>query len=113
MSEEKKKPKITPEQVEKACDAMGKAASSVDNFYDNVKFKLGPMGAALGFGVFMTLVIALIASPGLMIVLALMVTAGASPLIRKKLLEVKDQADKLKKEKEAPESKVEQKEEQK
>jgi len=102
MSEQKKK-LLSPEQVEKACDSMGKAANAVDNFYDNVKFKLGPMGAAVGFGVLVTLVVAMIASPGLLILLLLMIVAGASPLIRKKLLEVKAEADKLKKKEEVQE----------
>lgn len=111
---DKKKSMVSPEQVEKACDAMGKAANSVDNFYDNVKFKLGPVGAAFGFGVLATLVFALISHPGLVFVLVLMVAVGSAPMIRKKLLEVKLEAEKLKKKdpvQEPTEQKVDEKKE--
>lgn len=105
MSENKqedkaKKPKITPEQVKKACDAMGGAANAVDNFYDNFRFTLGPLGKAVGAGILLTLVVALIANPYLLLVLFLMVGVGAAPMIRVKMIELKELAEKAEKEKE-------------
>lgn len=100
MSEEKKKEeqkgkqKITPEQVKKACDAMGNAASAVDNFYDNVRGTLGPVGKAVGAGIVLTLVVALISNPALVWILALMIAAGAAPMIRAKIIELKKESEK-------------------
>jgi len=101
MSEQKKekKVKLTPEQVKKACDAMGNAANAVDNFYDNAKGTFGPMGKAVGAGVLITLVVALIANPVLVWILALMIAAGAAPMIRAKVIELKEAAEKAEKEK--------------
>lgn len=83
-----KKIKISAEQIDKATDAMGKAATSVDNLYGNIKGKLGPMGQAIGFAALVTLAIALIAHPGLVWVLLLFVAVGAAPMIRTKLREI-------------------------
>ena len=93
---QKKKINITPEQVKKACDAMGKTANSVDNLYDNIKYKLGPLGPAVGFGVLLTLMITLIAHPGFLAVLFLFVCVGCAPMIREKLIEVRSEAERLK-----------------
>jgi tetrahydromethanopterin S-methyltransferase subunit G len=90
MSNEKKsKFNISPEAVDKASEKMGEIAEKTDNLYTNVKEKLGPMGKAIGFGVLITFVFALIHSPGLVWVLALMIALGSAPMLRKKYLEVK------------------------
>jgi hypothetical protein len=111
QEEQKKKQTITPEQVKKACDAMGGAANAVDNFYDNVRFTLGPVGKAVGAGIVLTLVVALISNPVLVWILALMIAAGAAPLIRSKIIELKESGEKAKEEEKKLE--VEEKEEKK
>ena len=90
VKEEKKGPKIkiSAEQIDKATDAMGKAATSVDNLYGNIKGKLGPMGQVIGFAVLATFAIALIAHPGLVWVLLLFAAVGAAPMIRSKIREI-------------------------
>ena len=88
-NEKKKKMSITPEQIDKASEKMGKVAESVDNLYGNVKGRLGAVGTAIGFGVLATFLIALVHSPGLVWILGLMIALGAAPIIRKKYLEVK------------------------
>jgi hypothetical protein len=89
----KSKIKVSPEQIEKAAEAMGKTANAVDNMWSSFKDGMGPLGKALGFGVIVTLILALIHSPGLIIVLALMVAIGAAPMIHKKSLEFKAAAE--------------------
>ena len=89
----KKKLKISPEQVEKACKKMGETASAVDNTFDNAKKRFGPLGSAIGFGVIATLVLALINSPGLVWIFLIMICLGAAPMIHKKMKELKVMAE--------------------
>jgi hypothetical protein len=97
--------KISPEQIDKATEAMGKAATSVDNLYGNIKGKLGPMGQAIGFAVLATFAIALIAHPGLVWVLILFVAVGAAPMIRAKIREIQASQASKKEDDQKPEQK--------
>ena len=97
----KKKISISPEQIEKAAEAMGKGAGAIDTFWSNLKDDLGPWGKALGFAVLGTLVLAMIHSPGLVIVLLLLVALGGAPMVYKKGMEFKAVADARKQKAEA------------
>jgi tetrahydromethanopterin S-methyltransferase subunit G len=108
-NEKKKKINISPEQIDKAAETMGKTAENLDNLYGNVKEKLGPMGKAIGFGVLVTFIFALIHTPGLVWVFAFLIALGSAPTLRKKYLEIKatGQAHQLKKKTEAEAKAVE------
>jgi len=96
----KLKIKLDPKQVDMACEMGGKVADAADNVYENVKGKLGPSwGKAFALGIIGTFVVAMIHSPGLAWVTAIMVVIGAAPMIRKKVKpEPKDEKKDAKKE---------------
>jgi hypothetical protein len=55
-NEKKSKLSLSPEQIDKGAEALGKFAEKTDNFYDNVKGKLGSSGKVIGFAVLATLI---------------------------------------------------------
>jgi hypothetical protein len=88
-NEKKSKLSLSPEQIDKGAEALGKFAEKTDNFYDNVKGKLGSSGKVIGFAVLATLIFALIHTPGLVWVFGIMIALGSAPTLRKKYLEIK------------------------
>ena len=92
-SKKSKKLSVSPEQIEKAADSMGKAAGAVDNVYSSFKDGMGSTGKAIGFAVLVTLVFAVIHSPFLLIVFGGLLALGSAPAINKKMLEFKAAAE--------------------
>jgi hypothetical protein len=91
--EKKSKMKVSPEQIEKAAESMGKAASWLDTVFSNLKDGLGSTGKALGAAILVTVVVAIFMHPGLLFVFLILLGLGLAPTLYKKSLEFKAVAE--------------------
>jgi len=107
MEKEKRKLSITPEQMDKAANAMSGGADKVVNAVDNVRGKIGLRGGnALMFGVVMTLIVAIIHSPWLGVLLLIFALIAGAEWINSKAKDLKKLAEEKKAEKDRKDPEV-------
>jgi hypothetical protein len=90
---------LSPEQVEKLAENLGKATTAADNFFNNLKGFVGPFGSPLAVAVLIVAIVAILKSTFMMILFVAIILAGSAPLIHKQVKELKAKVDERKKQK--------------
>jgi hypothetical protein len=101
--------KLSPEQVEKAAETMGKASAAADNLFTNLKGFAGPFGSPLNAAIWVIAILALFKSTFYMIVFGILIAAGCAPMILKQVKVLKEKAEEHKRQKAQEEASPEQK----